>query len=126
MPDKKQDIKDKKARERRPRPPSPTEGKHKPFEAEMNKRLVEEKRIKEEARQKAEAERSAAELKRKEAEHRAKYASIYNYADSVKQRHPDIPDDLLEKIKASKTGGEAKRLVKEWAIEKEKAAQQPA
>lgn len=112
-----------KGREKRPRPPNPTDGKHTPFAAEMNKRLAEEERIKTEARKKREAERAAAEEKRKEAEHRAKHASIFNYADEVKQRHPDIPNDLLEKIKASKTGAEAKRLVKDWAIEKAKASQ---
>lgn len=125
--DKKQDKKPeqkKGQRPIRPRPISPNEGKYTPFAAEMNKISAEENRIKEEARKKAEAARAEAEVKKKEAEHRAKFASVFAYADSVKERHPDIPAELLEKIKTSKTGGEAKRLVRDWVIEKDKAAQQ--
>ena len=97
-----------------------TDGIHKPLQAEMNKIGEEQRKVREEARQKAEVVRLATEEKKREAELREKFAGIYSYSDEIKIRHPDIPSALLAQIKASKTGGEAKRLVKDWLIEKEK------
>jgi len=106
--------------------PLPNEGRHSPFAAEMGKLAAEENKIREEARTKAEAERKEAEIKRKEAEQRLKFASVYAYADEIKNRHPDAPEALLAKIKISKSGGEAKRLVRDWMIEKAKVETQQA
>lgn len=70
-----------------------------------------------------EKEKNKAEAAKKEAaQKRQKFAPIFSYADAAKKNHPEIPPDLMSKIQACTTKGEAKRLVKDFLV----AQSQPA
>ena len=112
QPPKKEDKKNRP--EKQPRRPNGSDGKHKPLAAEMDKLYEDQRKAKDEARKKADEERQAQKQREKEAAERAKHASVYASADEVKVRHPNIPEDLLKKIREGETCGAGKKLLKAW------------
>lgn len=93
-----------------------SEGKHKPLQAEMQRLQEEDRKKREIEREKAEAEKQAANARREEELRRQRFASIYEYADDVKRRHPSLPADVFDRLRGCESAGDAKRITKEWLI----------
>lgn len=118
----KQDKKEKRTKPEKPAAkPDPSEGKYKPFEqfgaaavAEEEQEAAEAKKKTEDANAEIKKKTDAAKAEAKDKDEKDKKASLFEYIDEVRKRHPGFPDHRVGELKAAKTCGEAKRIIKAW------------